>query len=466
MADNSKALEIRSGIQEFIDACFKAKVDRDKLSSDSPKYAEALGKYQYQFWINDAANRILSSMKGGNPIKLTTHTLKPINPDAQGANLFFEALGHKCSTLVSTRAVGDRPIDVVGNAAYRLNEYKFLLLKLSSGERLLDLVLKKDAAFAKAIGEDEQHGQELADVFSNVIQPVKSSHTRAKQLYWLVGDDAADIENDAENFHLLAPLYATSLAHLVFQTINHDRFSEEAKEARKAKREGKYAEHSVHSYPNLAAQKMGGTKPQNISQLNSERGGNNYLLASMPPSWNVRDIRPPLKVASVFSHPGVFDSRSDVRSLVKDLKQFLETNPTSDMHTRDLRDDYTAMLMDELALFAMQMHSLPAGWSDDEKCELSVEEIYWLDPGRAEEDIAFREARNSVEWADDIRHRFASWLNTALDGKLPLGDVEFRHWKKALANDATHQRLQDRDRRWMESLTEDLTNLPGGDDDE
>lgn len=462
MADNSREAEIRSVIQCFIDACFKAKVERDKLSPGSEKYADVLSKYQYEFWINDAANRIPSSMKGGNPIKLTTHTLKPINPDAQGANLFFEALERGRTSLVSTRALVDRPIDVVGNAADRLNEYKFLLLKLTNGKRLLDLALKKDTDFAKAIGEDEQHGQELADFFSNLIQPIKSSHTRAKQLYWLVGEDTLE----HEDFHLLAPLYATSLAHRVFQTINHDRFSEEAKEARKAKREGKYAEQTIHSYPNLAVQKMGGTKPQNISQLNSERGGNNYLLASMPPSWNVRDIRPPLKVDSVFSNPGVFGRRSEVRSLVKDLKQFLETNPSTDMHTRDLRDDYTAMLMDELALFAMQMHSLPAGWSTDEHCRLAEQEIFWLDPGRAEEDTAFREARNSVEWSDDIRHRFANWLNTALGGKLPFGDVEFRHWQKTLAKDVTHQSMLDRDRRWMESLMEDLTNLPGGDDDE
>ena len=180
----------------------------------------------------------------------------------------------------------------------------------------------------------------------------------------------------------------------------------------------------------------------------------------------MRDIRPPLKVDSVFKPFGVFYHTGGVKGLVKDLKLFLETNPATDMHTRDLRDDYTAMLMDELALFAMQMHSLPAGWSADEKCELSAEEIYWLDPGRAEEDSAFREARNSAEWADDIRHRFANWLNAALGEKLPFGDVEFRHWQKTLANDATHQRLLDRDRRWMENLMEDLNNLPGGDDDE
>ena len=352
--------------------------------------------------------------------------------------------------------------DVVGDAA-ALDVYKFLKLRFEE-KSLLERALENDSEFANALGDNPEQAQSWINAFAAITEPrgQHASHTHAKQLYWLVGEDTLD----EANFRLLAPLYATSLAHRVFQTISHNRFSDEAKEARKAKWEGKYAKQPVHSYPNLAVQKMGGTKPQNISQLNSERGGNNYLLASMPPSWNVCDIRPPLKVASVFSHPGVFGSRSDVRSLVKDLKQFLETNPTSDMHTRDLRDDYTSMLLDELALFVMQMHSLPAGWSDDEKCELVAEEVFWLDPGRAEEDAVFREVRNSVEWSDDICHRFANWLNAALGGKLPLGDVEFRHWQKALSKDITHQRVLDRDRRWMENLVEELNNLPGGDNNE
>ena len=458
MADNSRAAEIRSGIEAFLKERFDTKAE--KLARDDPKYQALVEQFQFDNWIDDAARRV-------GELQVVTHSLKPIHPDAKGSNLYAppESLSHH--KLVGSHVLpGDFEGDVVGNAG-ALGFYKFLKLEFE-GKSLLEHALENDSEFAKALSDNPEQARAWSNAFAAITEPrgEHASHTRGKQLYWLVGDDAADVENDAENFHLLAPLYATSLAHRVFQTINHDRFSEAAKAARKAKREVKYAEQPVHSYPNLSVQKMGGTKPQNISQLNSERGGNNYLLASMPPSWNVRDIRPPLKVATVFSHPGVFGSRSEVRLLVKDLKQFLETNPTSDMHTRDLRDDYTAMLMDELALFAMQMHSLPAGWSNDEKCELSVDEIYWLDPGRAEEDIAFREARNSVEWADDIRHRFASWLNTALGGKLPFGDVEFRHWKKTLAKDATHQRLHDRDRRWMESLMEDLTNLPGGDEDE
>ncbi len=445
-------------IQRFLKERFDTKAE--KLAPDDPKYQALVDQFQFDTWINDAARRV-------GQLQVVTHSLKPIHPDAKGSNLYAPPESLHAHNLVGSHVLpADFAGDVVGNAA-ALDVYKFLKLQFE-GKSLLERALENDSEFAKALSDNPEQARAWINAFSAITEPrgEHASHTRGKQLYWLVGDDAAELENDADNFRLLAPLYATSLAHHVFQTINHDRFSEEAKDSRKAKREGKYAEQPVHSYPNLAVQKMGGTKPQNISQLNSERGGNNYLLASLPPSWNVRDIRPPLKVASVFSRPGVFGSRSEVRSLVEDFKRFLETDPSADMHTRDLRDDYTAMLMDELALFAMQMHSLPAGWSDDEKCELVAEEAFWLDPGRAEEDVPFREARNSVEWAEEIRHRFANWLNAALGEKLPLGDVEFRHWQKTLAKDATHQRLQDRDRRWMESLMEDLHNLPGGDDDE
>jgi CRISPR-associated protein Csy1 len=446
--------QLRTLIEAFLKERFDTKAE--KLAPDDPKHQALVAQFQFDTWINDAAHRV-------GQLQVVTHSLKPIHADAKGSNLYVPPESLNNHNFVGSHTLPvDFAGDVVGNAA-ALDVYKFLKLEFE-GKSLLERALENDTELAKALSDNPEQAQAWISAFAAITEPrgEHASHTRGKQLYWLVGEDTLE----DEGFHLLAPLYATSLAHRVFQTINHDRFSEEAKETRKAKREGKYAEQAVHSYPNLAVQKMGGTKPQNISQLNSERGGNNYLLASMPPSWNVRDIRLPMKVDSVFKPFGIFYYTGGVKGLVKDLKQFLETNPSTDMHTRDLRDDYTAMLMDELALFTMQMHSLPAGWSADEKCELVAEEAFWLDPGRAEDDAVFREARNSVEWADDIRHRFANWLNTALGGKLPFGDVEFRHWQKTLAKDATHQRLLDRDRRWMESLMEDLNNLPGGDGDE
>ena len=48
----------------------------------------------------------------------------------------------------------------------------------------------------------------------------------------------------------------------------------------------------VEAYASLAVQELGGTKPQNISQLNSERRGDNYLLASLPPVWKTVAVQP------------------------------------------------------------------------------------------------------------------------------------------------------------------------------
>ena len=447
MAMTQQAAGIREVIERFMKERFDTKAE--KLAPDDPKYQALVEQFQRDTWLNDAARRITR-------LQVVTHSLKAIHPYAKGSNLYVPP-----ESLAKHQAVGSHALpvdfdgDVVGDAA-ALDVYKFLKLEYD-GKSLLERVLEEDAELARALSDDSEQSQAWMEAFAGITEPrgEHASHTLAKQIYWLTGEDAVD--ND--DFHLLAPLYATSLAHQVFQTINHDRFSDAAKEARKTKREGKLGEQEVHDYPDIAVQKMGGTKPHNISQLNSERGGNNYLLASLPPRWNVRDIRPPLKVESVLSDPGIFGWRKDVRSLVSDLKRFLETNPNTDMHTRDLRDDYTAMILDELALFTMQMHELSPGWSADENCRLSMEEAFWLDPGRAQDDSDFREVRNNTDWPGEIRRRFANWLNKALGGKLPLGDVEFRHWHQELARDASHQRLLDSDRRWMKALMDDLESI-------
>ncbi|CBV40988.1 type I-F CRISPR-associated protein Csy1 [Halomonas elongata] len=449
--------ELRELIEAFLKDRFDTKAE--KLATDDPKYQALVEQFQRDSWLQDAARRV-------SQLQVVTHSLKPIHPDAKGSNLYTppEFLS-KHQGVGSHLLPADFDGDVVGNAA-ALDVYKFLKIEYD-GKSLLERVLEGDTELARALSDNSEQSQAWMKAFAGITEPrgEHASHTRAKQVYWLTGDDAVD---DGD-FHLLAPLYATSLAHQVFQTINRDRFSDEAKEARKAKREGKLGEQEVHDYPNIASQKMGGTKPQNISQLNSERGGNNYLLASLPPAWSSRDIRPPLKADSVLSRGGMFGRRKEVRALVGDLKRFLETNPNIDMHTRDLRDDYTAMIMDELVLFTMQMHSLEPGWSADENCRLAEEEVFWLDPGRAQEDAEFRKARHAADWPDEIRQRFANWLNEALGGKLPLGDVEFRHWKKELGQDASHQRLLDKDRRWMAALVEELDELEelkGREDDE
>ncbi|MGM0639532.1 MAG: type I-F CRISPR-associated protein Csy1, partial [Pseudomonadota bacterium] len=422
----------------------------EKLAEDDPKREALARQFTFETWIDDAARRV-------GQLQVVTHSLKPIHPDAKGTNLYTPPETLTRHNLVGSHALPtDFQADVVGNAA-ALDVYKFLRLEYE-GKSLLERVLNEDANLESALSDDTEQARHWMRAFAAITEPrgEAASHVHAKQLYWLAeGDDPLD----DRAYHLLAPLYATSLAHRVFRIINEDRFGESAKLAREARRKNLTSETGYRDYPNLAVQKLGGTKPQNISQLNSERGGNNYLLASLPPNWVSREIRVPLGTDSVFPR---FGRRREVRQLVNDLRRFLESNPDPNHETRDLRDELNAALMDELMVFSMDFHRLPPGWSDDPKCRLAIEEIYWLDPGRAELDDSFRQARQQADWPSEVRRRFANWLNQQLGRKLPMGDTEHRHWQKSLERDPGFQRWLDRDRRWMESLDRELDEWQEG----
>jgi CRISPR type I-F/YPEST-associated protein Csy1 len=248
---------------------------------------------------------------------------------------------------------------------------------------------------------------------------------------------------------LLAPLYASSLAHAIYLTVNEDRFGEAGKEARKARREQRDHDNGYHEYPSLAVQKLGGTKPQNISQLNSERRGNNYLLASLPPKWRSRALHEPWNVESVFPR---FGRRDGVSGLTRGLRDFLNTNPDPTVDTRERREAYIDGLTDELVIFATELQtSLPDGWSSDPRCQLVEAERLWLDPGRAEEDEEFRKQWLWMEWIDEVGKRFGNWLNAQLDNNLPLGEVEQRQWARELDVHTEWAAHIDQDRRRIDT---------------
>jgi len=411
-----------AAIEQFLKDRLEAKLD--KLSPDDPKREVLASQHQPAAWIDDAARRVAQ-------IQAVTHSLKPIHPDARGTNLYRPPGALRAHAEIGTHALGAVfADDVVGNAA-ALDVYKFLKIDVE-GKTLLEWMLVGDPALAEALSLDPAQSEAWMEAFTGLTRPRSdnaASHARAKQLYWLTGDDPSD----DNHYHLLAPLYASSLAHAVFRTINEDRFSEAVKDARKARRENREHEIGFHEYPNLATQKLGGTKPQNISQLNSERGGNNYLLGSLPPRWRSRTRVNPWLVESLFPR---FGHRNDVRAAVQTLRDFLLADPEKNVETRNRVERYFDTLVDELIIFASELQAgLPVGWSADERCRLVDEERLWLDPGRVETDDEFRERWLWMEWPDQIGKRFGNWLNSQLDKKLSVGEAEARQWRRELLLD-------------------------------
>lgn len=428
----------RTAIDAFLHERLQAKLV--KLSLDDPKRAELIAQHRRDEWLAGAASRV-------KHLQAVTHSLKPMHPDARGTNLNVAPASLPTLDELGSHTLGKRfAIDIVGNAA-SLDVYKLLKLKVG-GRSLLQALEANNADALHALADDPVEARSLRDALVSVTagpEPSGRSHAYAKQLYWLTGDDATD----NADYHLLAPLYATSLAHAVFTEVQDARFGEANRIARHARREGLPHDAAYREYRDIAVQKIGGSKPQNISQLNSERGGNNYLLASLPPPLQSARIRLPVNAESIFEH--AFGSRPEVRAAQRTLQTFLLSDPPRNADTRDKVTRLVDGLVDELVVYADELLSRPAGWTREPSFDaLANEEKLWLDPLRAElpDQVEFARRWLQMDWPIQIGERFGKWLNAQLRDWLSLaGFDESRQWRRILLRDDGSWARQLRDTR-------------------
>jgi CRISPR-associated protein Csy1 len=427
--------DIKRVIKQFLTDRLQTKLE-EVAEDDSERRSALLTTYTPKTWIADATRRV-------GQIQQVTHAIKYTHPDARGTSLYSRGNPQATDSEIGTHTLNaELAADVVGNAA-ALDVYKFLNLRV--GERsILELAVADNAALAEAFSESDDEAKSWMAAFATLAQAKgeTATHKLARQVYWPLGDG---------HYHLLAPLFPTSQVHVVWKTVQEDRFSNEAKAAREARKAGVAHPHGFREYPELAIQNFGGTKPQNISQLNSERRGENYLLPALPPTWQSPAIRPPFAVNSVFDR--IFGNRPRVRELVRTLRFFLESVAHhNNVHIREKRAELSAYLCDEAVLYAAELHdavetdALKAGWTQDARCQLNRAEQLWLDPLRRHLDADFARDYESDEWPDEICRRFGNWLNARLTTKeLPMSVVEAEHWHSELEKEMRilHRELVD-----------------------
>lgn len=413
---------IKAEIARFLrEDRLQPKLDKLKDGDDEARQKLILD-HQPAVWIADAVRRV-------GQIQQVTHAIKFTHPSADGASLSSPGNPDADASVVGSHNLGAQALpDVVGNAA-ALDVYKFLRLAID-GRTLLERAIGRDPAFAEALSDDTAKAAEWMEAFARLPEPKGriASHKLAKQLYWPVGDGA---------YHLLAPLLSSPLAHAVHKRISEDRFSDAAKAARDARRAGKAHPEGYRDYPNLVIQSFGGSKPQNISQLNSERRGENYLLASVPPVWESPAIRPPLKIETVFSR--YFERRREVRRLSDALKDFLRrvADSGTNIRIRETRADLVAELCGEALHMAAELRTyLAPGWTAGAECQLNLAEQCWLDPARGMGDEDFAAHGRRGDWKDEVCLRFGNWLNARLQtDKTHFGGLEALAWQSALGNE-------------------------------
>ncbi|MGM3174604.1 type I-F CRISPR-associated protein Csy1 [Dickeya lacustris] len=386
--------------------------------------------YEVRTWLTDAASR-------AGQISLVTHALKFTHSDAKGSSVFSNEPA-TATDVLSTASLAQPAIDAVGNAA-ALDVAKLLQTE-HQGDSLVAALQRGDHRALQALAENaEQLAQWLAGFGQVLSDKQPSSHKLAKQIYFPVGDG---------EYHLLSPLYSSSLSQALDQRLNAVRFGEQAKAIREARYEKRWHDEIYVSYPGIAVQNMGGTKPQNISALNSARSGRSYLLSSAPSQW-LSQIKLPLE------HDTIFRERGEVDALTytarRELQQFLLSVKEVD-NNRDIRNQrrrYLDRLINALFDYVATVQNLgKAGWST--YSQLNVPLQLWLDPRRCQHDDAFRYAREGGDWKEQVAHEFGQWLNDRLQHKkLIFGEVERREWSTAAL---FKQRLRETERALKEEL--------------
>lgn len=359
-------------------------------------------------WLDSASKR-------ASQISVATHVIKFSHSDAKGTNVKakLSALNSDNSPYVTTDSLRSVKSDVVGNAA-AMDVGVFLQLEVD-GVSLLDLIAKNDVSPFASFADSEARLLTWMSGFKTVLTDQKlSSDTLAKQVYFPVGQN---------NYHLLAPLYASSVSQSLYDKIREDRYGEKAKESRDCKKKGLRSDGEVVDYPNLAVQTFGGTKPLNISRLNSLRGGKSFLLRSAPPIW--KTIAKPLLRKNAFWQ--MYDRKAYL--ILKDFQKFLlvSKSPGFNSDIRGRREDYLDQLLDILILVALEIQSMKSGWSV--ASEIPVHEQIWLDPLRNE----FKELREDEDWMKNVSSHFAKWIIDKLkykESSLDFWDAEYIHLKK------------------------------------
>ncbi len=415
-----------------------------KEDSQSKKEREkAFNDYDFDNILSEGA-------KYADQVQIATHIAKAIHPDLKVksvTNIFLSPESMLFRSEIGSHVLKDAEwnVDATGNGAVNKKGYElYLLLDVKfNGIRFLDLLVNEDTDAIFSLSEDFDVAQKLASKLVLIEQnkcATYSSHSLAKQVYWCESGEPAD----DGGYHLLQPLFSSSLAHVVHQEINDARFGEENKGARQAKAKKIPHDTGYRDYRNLVIRKLGGTKPQNISQLNSERGGVNYLLASLPPHWDQDRPRNFLFVESVLDRFRRYEGVSD---LLSSLANLLKSNPDPTMETRIKRERMEQALGQSLAAFGLATRQLfEPGWTRHPDCQLVECEQFWLDPERAElplrpehedNDKAFQEAFEWKDWPNQVAHRFGNWLNDILIKEgLPVSDAEHAHWAKQAIIDA------------------------------
>lgn len=373
-----------------------------KSVSDEEQISKITETFSPENWLPNAAKR-------AKQLTISSHPSTFTHSAAKTSSVIAQSKTYPDGFLRTGNVQVDSEPDVFGNAA-AMDVYKFLSLILTDGKTVLAHLDENTETIQQQFKLASTPFDELRDNFLAIKQD-KSSKVRTsgqvKQVYFPV----------AEDYHLLSVLTPSGLMFALKEKIQNIRFSEQTKLAREAEKNNAFNEQGFDELYDLTIMGFGGTKPQNISVLNSKFHGETYLLPCIPPHFKKRDVEPP--------YSDFFKNSIYPRLYTDSFQAFhrLITAKVNNINIRDGRDNVIGFVIDKVIERSWQFRQLDAGWS--EKTSLPMYQRIWLD------DAFLDEREKTYDWLNRVIKELSHWFIDGYrkvigkDAEL-LGDEELR----------------------------------------
>lgn len=336
-------------------------------------------------WLPNAAKR-------AGQLSLVSHPAKFSHPSAKSRQIIFNSNYEADGFLRSGNT--NIELDVFGNAAV-MDVYKFLSVQLSDGKTILKHLELQSDKIKSDLKISSMSFDELRNGFLAIkkCKEVELTDTKIKQVYFPV--EGA--------YHLLSILSSSGLIYKLKEKINRIHFSEETKKAREDRKEDIHNKEGFDELYNLSIIGYGGTKPQNISVLNSANGGKAYLFPSSPPTLDPKYLRLPHNdffVESLWRN----EFSNKFEALHKIFNSYYKNR-----NIRDSRDTWLRLIIDQVIDKMWTLRSVASGWSNKDNCKLPLYQKIWLDNARQED------REKNTNWLNELTSHFARWVRAAYE---------------------------------------------------
>lgn len=346
-----------------------------------------------------------------NGCHLASHIGKFTNPDIKTTVCSHSK---KVAGYVTTGG-SNCSLDILTPAQY-LGSASLLLSPVTPDKNVLEAVITRDKELEKELEllslPIEKLQKKVQEMLEDSQKEPEATDTHLRQVYFPIAEG---------KYHLLSVMPSSSLALEMYRRIRAINGHKIGCYNKKSETYGQPCEEITE----LTKISFGGTKPLNISALNSRCGGKTYLLSSLPPSLPARKIRLP---KSDFFRESIWYKQQS--STLYRLHDYMKQDQNT-MEIRQAIHDLMDEIISAVLLTAYQIRAGEIGWSEKEAySQLPTAQKIWLD------DVCMEE-RLETSWTGEIAAAFARWVVFSYEKLLgeeavSLGDAEWRNIKNQI----------------------------------